>query len=57
MHAQMLTHARVLEINITCCKMLQAKLLEAEALVGLERRIALCMKWLEAMEKARLMSI
>ncbi|KAM0799903.1 hypothetical protein BDR22DRAFT_271142 [Usnea florida] len=51
MYAQMLTQARALEMNITCCKMLQAKLLEPEALEALEARIALCIEWLEAIEK------
>lgn len=53
MRVQMLTHARILEMSITCCKMLQAKLFEAEAFAGLETRIALCTKMLEAMEKVR----
>lgn len=53
----MLTHARVLEMNITCCKMLQAKLFQVEALVQLETRITLCTKMLEAMEKVRLTSL
>lgn len=57
MHAQMLTQARALEMNITCCKMLQAKPLEPEALEALEARIALCIGWLEAIEKVRLMSL
>lgn len=47
----MLTHARVLEMNITCCKILQAKLHDPEALERLEDAIALCTKWLDAMEK------
>ena len=56
MHAQMLTQVRALEMNITCCKMLQAKPLEPEALEALEARIALCIEWLEAIENVRLMS-
>ena len=56
-YAQMLTQARALEMNITCCKMLQAKLLEPEALEALEARIALCIEWLEAIEKVRFMSL
>ena len=56
MHAQMLTQVRALEMNITCCKMLQAKPLEPEALEALEVRIALCIEWLEAIEKVRLMN-
>lgn len=51
MHAQILTHARVLEMNITCCKMLQAKLLDREVFARLETRITLCRKMLEAMER------
>lgn len=47
----MLTHARVLEMNITCCKILQAKLHDPEALARLEDAITLCTKWLDAMEK------
>ena len=57
MHAQMLTQARALEMNITCCKMLQAKSLEPEALEALEARIAMCIAWLEAIEEVRLMSL
>ena len=57
MHAQMLTQARALEMNITCCKMLQAKPLEPGALEALEARIALCIGWLEAIEKVRLVSL
>ena len=57
MHAQMLTHARSLEMSITCCKMLQAKLCEAEAFAGLETRIALCTKLLDAMEKVRFIGL
>ena len=53
----MLTHARVLEMNITCCKMLQAKLLDAEALTALETMITVCTKMLEAMEKVGLMGL
>ncbi len=48
---QMLTHARILEMNITCCRMLQAKPLSPDALTALETRIALCTKLLDAMEK------
>ena len=32
LRAQMLIHARILEMNIACCKMLQAKMLQAKML-------------------------
>ena len=57
MHTQMLTQARALEMNITCCKMLQAMPLELEELEALEARIASCIEWLEAIEKVRLMCL
>lgn len=51
----MLTHARVLEMNITVCKMLQVKLAflpsAAEAYAALSARIALCVRMLGEMEK------
>ena len=56
MQTQMLTHARILEINITCCKMLQAKLLDAGGIPHLQTRITLFTKMLEAMEKVRFKS-
>ena len=52
-HPQMLTHARILEMNITCCKILQAKLSTAEFHALLETRIVLCKQLLEAIEKVR----
>lgn len=51
----MLTHARALEMYITCCKMLRVKYYQrdTEAYASFDAAIRECIKWLDDMEKVK----